>query len=86
MHVSAAFDDAKKESVPDSQSMPLVKFFHCVSFLNQILLQSPAAFSSFHLHYLIHILLLSLCLPPLFYFLGPSSLLFSHAKLRHSFF
>lgn len=56
MQVSAAFDGAEKESVLYSQSLPLVKFFHCVSFLNQTLLQSPAAYSPFHLHYLIHIL------------------------------
>lgn len=32
MQVSAAFDGAEKESVLDSQTLPLVKFFHCVSF------------------------------------------------------
>lgn len=31
-HASFCFDGAEKESV---QSAPLVKFFHCVSFLNQ---------------------------------------------------
>lgn len=69
-----------KKSVLDSPSLPLVKFFHCISFLNQTLLQSPAAYSPFHRHYLIHILLLSLCLHPLFYSLWPSSLPFFFMK------
>lgn len=38
--------------------MPLVKFFHCVSFLNQTLLQSSSSRSFFLFRCLIHILLL----------------------------
>lgn len=44
-------------NVLDRQSVPLVKFFHCVSFLNQTLFQSSSTHSFSPSHCLIHILL-----------------------------
>lgn len=46
-----------KGNVLDRQSVPLVKFFHCVSFLNQTLFQSSSTHSFFPSHCLIHIFL-----------------------------
>lgn len=46
-----------KGNVLDRQSMPLVKFFHCVSFLYQTLLQSSSSHSFFFFRCLIRILL-----------------------------
>lgn len=39
-----------KGNVLDRQSVPLVKFFHCVSYLNQTLFQSSSTYSFFPLH------------------------------------
>lgn len=60
-----------KGNVLDRQSMPLVKFFHCVSFLNQTLLQSSSSYF-FLFRCLIRILLLSFCASFHFLSLRPS--------------
>lgn len=61
-----------KGNVLDRQSVPLVKFFHCVSFLNQTLFQSSSTHSLFPSHCLIHILLFILCYFSVYFLLsGP---------------
>lgn len=72
--------------------MPLVKFFHCVSFLNQTLFQSSSTYSFFPSHCLIRILLFLFYASFYFFLSGPlpHSCLFPvsvfHFKPCHSLF